>query len=184
MKSMLKSLVFVMAVFFTTPASPQELQPMLDQMAPAFTLSDLDGNEYSLEQLRGKYIVIHFAATWCPFCNAEAPNLNQLYNDYRDKGVAVFIIDVREDIELIKKAFARFNFSFPVLLDADGKVSANYAPEGVQPALERYEVPIASNLIVDKEGRIRFYSLLNTTSFDAKLTSLKLKLDQLIEAAK
>ncbi|MBA4055427.1 MAG: hypothetical protein C0490_11995, partial [Marivirga sp.] len=82
------------------------------------------------------------------------------------------------------KSFSRFNFSFPILLDADGKVSASYAPEGVQPDLERQEVPIASNLIIDKEGKIRFYSLLNTTAFDAKLTKLKQKLDELIATGK
>ena len=80
----------------------------------------------------------------------------------------------------MERSFSRFNFSFPVLLDADGKVSASYAPEGVQPALERHEVPIASNLIIDKEGKISFYSLLNTSGFDAKLTALKQKLEELI----
>jgi peroxiredoxin len=179
MKSILKSLVFV-AASFSIPASAQESQPMLGQIAPSFSLNDLTGKTYSLEQLRGKFIVIHFATTWCPFCNAEAPNLEQLYKDYRDKGVAVFIIDVKEGKELIEKSFSRFNFSFPVLLDEDGKVSASYAPEGVQPSLQRDEVPLASNLIIDKEGKISFYSLLNSASFDAKLTHLKQKLDELV----
>jgi peroxiredoxin len=179
MKSILKSLVFMVASF-SIPASAQEFQPMLGQIAPSFSLNDLNGKTYSLEQLRGKFIVIHFATTWCPFCNAEAPNLEQLYKEYGDKGVAVFIIDVKEGKELIEKSFSRFNFSFPVLLDVDGKVSASYAPEGVQPSLQRDEVPLASNLIIDKEGKISFYSLLNTASFDAKLTHLKQKLDELI----
>jgi len=39
---------------------------------------------------------------------------------------------------------------------------------------------LASNLIVDKEGHIRFYSLLNTTTFDAKLIKVKQKLDELL----
>ena len=179
MKSILKNLAFMVASFSIT-ASAQELQPMLGQIAPPFSLNDLNGKTYSLEGLRGKFIVIHFATTWCPFCNAEAPNLEQLYKEYSNKGVAVFIIDVKEEKELIEKSFSRFNFSFPVLLDADGKVSASYAPEGVQPALQRDEVPLASNLIIDKEGKISFYSLLNTASFDAKLTDLKRKLDELI----
>jgi peroxiredoxin len=83
---------------------------------------------------------------------------------------------------MVEKTLARFNFSFPVLLDEDGTVSAKYAPEGVQPDLARHEVPLASNLIIDKEGKIRFYSLLNTTAFDAKLTKLKEKLDSLLNS--
>jgi peroxiredoxin len=180
MKSILKGLALFVAVFFSIAANAQEQQPMLGQTAPSFTLKALDGKTYSSEQLRGKYVVIHFAATWCPFCNAEAPYLQELYKSYHDKGVAVFIVDVKEDKALVEKSFARFNFSFPVLLDEDGAVSTQYAPEGVQPDLARHEVPLASNLILDKEGKIRFYSLLNTTAFDAKLTRLKEKLDSLL----
>ena len=184
MKSIFKTLVIIMAAGFSMVVSAQEGQPMLGHKAPAFTLNDLNGKTYSLEQLKGRYVVIHFATTWCPFCNAEAPNLAQLSTDYRDKGVDVFIIDVKENKELVEKSFSRFGFSFPILLDTEGKVSASYAPEGVQPALARHEVPIAANLIVDREGKIRFYSLLNTASFDAKLTDLRQKLDGLIGAGK
>ena len=63
-------------------------------------------------------------------------------------------------------------------------VSTKYAPAGVQPDLARDEVPIASNLIIDKEGKIQFYSLLNTENFDAKLTKVKEKLDELLVTAK
>lgn len=165
-------------------SSAQDAQPMVGQSAPMFTLSAVNGKSYSLEQSKGRYVVIHFAATWCPFCNAEAPNLEQLSKTYKEKGVDVFIIDVKEEKELVEKSLNRFNFTFPVLLDVNGKISASYAPQGVQPALERHEVPIASNLIIDKEGKIRYYSLLNTTSFDAKLTKLKEKLDELIATGK
>ena len=182
MKSILRSLSFMLITCFSIIAKAQEQQPMLGQMAPSFTLKALDGKTYSLEQLRGRYVVIHFAATWCPFCNAEAPYLQQLFKSYQDKGVEVFIVDVKEDKALVEKSFARFNFSFPVLLDEDGTISAKYAPEGVQPDLARHEVPLASNLIIDKEGKIRFYSLLNTTSFDARLTKLKEKLDTLLNS--
>jgi peroxiredoxin len=160
--------------------SAQDVQPMLGQPAPAFTLQALDGRTYSLAQVKGKYVVIHFATTWCPFCNAEAPYLQKLYTKYQSDGVEVFIIDVKEDKDLVEKSFSRFQFSFPVLLDVDGSVSATYAPEGVQPALARHEVPIASNLIIDKEGKIRFYSLLNTSAFDAQLIKLQQKLDEFL----
>jgi peroxiredoxin len=182
MKSIQRSLFFILIICFSIVANAQEQQPLLGQMAPPFTLKALDGRTYSLEQLRGKSVVIHFAATWCPFCNAEAPYLQELYKSYHDTGVEVFIVDVKEDKGMVEKALARFNFSFPVLLDEDGAVSTKYAPEGVQPDLARHEVPLASNLIIDKEGKIRFYSLLNTTSFDAKLTRLKEKLDSLLNS--
>ena len=65
------------------------------------------------------------------------------------------LIDVKEEKSLVEKSLERFHFSFPILLDEDGAVSTKYAPEGVQPALARYEVSLASNLIIDKEGKIK-----------------------------
>ena len=180
MESFNKSIAVAILFSMSVSSLAQETDSMLGQKAPTFTLTDISGKSYSLENSKGKFVVIHIAATWCPFCNAEAPNLEKLYKEYYEKGVDVFIIDVREEKDLVSKAFSRFNFSFPVLLDIDGSVSASYAPEGVQPALNRYEVPIASNLIIDKEGKIMFYTLLNTKAFDATLTGLREKLNELI----
>ena len=45
-------------------------------------------------------------------------------------------------------------------------------------------MPIGSNLIIDREGRIRFNSLLDTTNFDAKLIALTARLEELLAAAK
>lgn len=182
MKKHSRYLVFILAFIMTTALYAQGEQPMVGQSAPSFNLPGLDGEMYSLEQFRGKYVVIHFAATWCPFCNAEAPHLEQLYQNYRQKGVQVLIVDVKESKELVTKLSQKFNFTFPVLLDEDGATSTRYAPEGVLPDLPRDEVPLASNLIIDKAGNICFYSLLNTTNFDAKLTSIKNKLDELLSA--
>ncbi len=184
MKTHARFITFLLAFFASYVLNAQSEQPMIGQLAPVFKLPGLDGKMYSLEQFRGKYVVIHFAATWCPFCNAEAPYLEQLYKDYAQKGVQVFIVDVKESKELVTKLSQKFNFTFPILLDEDGAISTKYAPEGVLPDLPRDEVPLASNLIIDKEGNIRFYSLLNTTNFDAKLTKIKQKLDELLSAEK
>lgn len=181
----MKNFLFaMMACCFTFIAYTQKEQPMLGLPAPAFTLKSLDGSTYSLDQFKGKYLVLHFATTWCPFCSAEAPYLEQLYKDYKDKNVAVMIVDVKEDRELVNRLFSRFHFTFPVLLDETGAISASYAPNDVLPDLARDEVPLASNLVIDKEGKIRFYSLLNTASFDAKLTQLRQKLDTLLAQEK
>jgi len=76
----------------------------------------------------------------------------------------------------------QIKYTFPVVLDVDGKVSVAYAPPGAQPDLARDQVPIASNLIIDRDGKIRFYSLLDSVHFDAKLLALTARLDQLLDA--
>ncbi len=169
------SLVVMFSIAFA-----QDAQPLIGVAAPDFTLVDLNGENYSLKQFRGKFVVIHFATTWCPFCNAEAPHLQKLSEEYSNRGVQVLMIDVKEDKELIRKTFDKFGFTFPVLLDKDGSVSARYAPEGILPALPRDEVPLASNIIIDKKGVFRFYSLLDSRNFDAELIHLQEALDELI----
>jgi hypothetical protein len=71
-------------------------------------------------------------------------------------------------------------YTVPILLDGDGVISTSYAPDGVQPDLPRDQVPIAGNLIIDKAGTIRFYSLLDSMNFDARLVGLKARLDALL----
>jgi peroxiredoxin len=152
-----------------------------EKIAPDFSLPDLQGKMISSKSLRGKFVVIHFATTWCPFCNAEAPHLEALHQEYKQRGVEVLIIDVQEPGELVaKKLRDRFNLSFPVLIDIDGAVAASFAPSDVLPDLSRAEVMLASNLIIDPEGKIRFMSLLDSQHFDAKLVSLKEHLNGLL----
>ena len=162
----------------------QEKQFGLGASAQDFNLVDLNGEMVSLSSLKGEIIVIHFGTTWCPFCNAEAPHLEKLYNDYKTQGVKVFYIDVKEPAELVQEKLQdRFNFSFPILFDSDGSVAASYCPPEVQPDLARDEVMIASNLLIDTEGKIRFFSLLDTQSFDAKLEQLRAKLNELLSSS-
>lgn len=94
----------------------------------------------------------------------------------------MLVIDVKEGPEDTRKYVERSRFTFPVLLDADGSVAATYAPASVLPDLPRSDVVIASNLIIDSKGIIRFMSLLDTGSFDARLVALKAKLDEMIAA--
>ena len=149
--------------------------------APPFRLKSLEGETISLESYKGNYVVIHFATTWCPFCNAEAPYLEKLAQDYKDLNVKVLIIDVKESEKMVRKYLKdRFNLSFPILMDPDGSVAATYAPPGVLPDLARDEVVLASNILIDPEGRMQFRSLLDTTNFDAKLVGLRAKLDELL----
>ncbi len=74
----------------------------------------------------------------------------------------------------------RSGFTFPVLLDSDGSVAASYAPAEVLPDLPRDQVVVASNLVIDSEGIIQFFSLLDTNSFDARLVALKEVLEELL----
>jgi len=159
---------------FAAPADPAP------RLAPPFELVSLDGNRVALADFAGKIVVLHFATSWCPFCVAEAPHLEQLWQDMADQGVQVLTIDVQEPTETVRAWLRRQPMSFPVLLDATGDVAAAYAPEGVLEDLPRDQVVIAANLIIGPNGHIEFFSLLDTKHFDAKLTALRTRLEELL----
>lgn len=92
----------------------------------------------------------------------------------------MLIIDVLESREKTAGWAGKKGFTFPVLLDIDGEVAASYSPPGLLPYLSRSEVAIGSNLIIDDKGKIQFFDLLNTKSFDAKLIKLQARLEQLL----
>ncbi|MBX2871110.1 MAG: TlpA family protein disulfide reductase [Saprospiraceae bacterium] len=164
----------------TSPAEGYE-SAYIGTHSPAFNLKTTYDASYSSERMKGKYTVLHIATTWCPFCNVEAPHLEKIYQDYQDKGVEVLIIDVKEDRDLVQeKLVDNFQLSFPVLLDTDGSVAASFAPQDVLPDLARDEVMLAANLLIDPDGKIRFFSLLDTKAFDAELINLKRVLDELL----
>jgi KaiC/GvpD/RAD55 family RecA-like ATPase len=92
----------------------------------------------------------------------------------------VIIIDVKEPKETVVKWARKHGFDFPVLLD-DGSIAARYALPGILPDLPREDTVIAANLLIDGAGNIRFYSLLDTASFDARLIALTNRLEEVLK---
>src|SRR5437764_1179762 len=61
-----------------------------------FTLTDLQGTAWRLKDLRGKVVLINFWATWCPPCRKEMPDLDALFNKFKDQGFVVLAISDEE----------------------------------------------------------------------------------------
>lgn len=90
------------------------------------------------------------------------------------------IVDVAETFPVAQGWARGHKFNFPVAWDSTGAAAALWAPEDVLPDLPRFQIPIGSNLLIDRGGKIRFYSLLDTKNFDAQLVSLRSVLDSLL----
>ncbi len=75
--------------------------------APDFTLSTPEGKEVSLYNVKGKLKIIDFWASWCGPCRMENPNMVRLYNDFKDKGLAIISVSLDERkapwVQAIKK---------------------------------------------------------------------------------
>jgi len=95
-------------------------------LAPDFTLKATSGETVTLYHLRGHPVLVNFWATWCDPCKAEMPDVQAVYDIYRGAGLVVLGVDQGET-EAEVTAFAQANhLTFPLLLDADGKVGNTY----------------------------------------------------------
>ncbi len=73
---------------------------MLDEKAPSFTLKVLNGNMVSLEDLKGKVVILDFWATWCGPCKASFPAMKSAINKYAaDSSVVFLFIDCMERVK-------------------------------------------------------------------------------------
>ncbi|MFQ5485048.1 MAG: TlpA family protein disulfide reductase [Desulfobacterales bacterium] len=94
--------------------------------AQNFILRDLNGNQVSLVDHRGKIVFLNFWATWCPPCRIEMPSMEKLHNRFKNDDFIILAIDLQENREQVKRFKERFKLTFTILLDSDGKVGATY----------------------------------------------------------
>jgi cytochrome c biogenesis protein CcmG, thiol:disulfide interchange protein DsbE len=98
---------------------------------PTFTAHTLDGPELSLEDLRGRVVVLNFWASWCLECRPEMPVLERLHRDLGARGLAVVGVNARESSAPARRYASELGLSFPLLLDLDGKVNGLYGVIGL-----------------------------------------------------
>jgi peroxiredoxin len=95
-----------------------------------FTLSDLQGNPWHLRDLKGKVVLVNFWATWCPPCRKEMPDLQALYDRYKDQGFVVVSIS-DEEAAKVQPFIAERKITYPVLLDPGRKINDLFQVEGI-----------------------------------------------------
>ncbi len=119
-------------------------RPHLNQPAPAFSLTLLDGSPVALSAWRGQVVVLAFWATWCPSCEAEMPTLQTVWDAYRGRGVQVIGVAYQDTRAEVTARLAAQKLRFPVALDEGERLSRLYGVTGVP-----------ETFIIDAEGRLR-----------------------------
>ena len=95
--------------------------------APEFQLPGLTGGEKTLEDYKGKYVLLNFWATWCPPCLEEMPSMETIHQLYKDKDFTVVAISSDEGGKAdIDPFIDTLGVTFPILMDADKAVSSVY----------------------------------------------------------
>ncbi len=114
--------------------------------APDFTLPALDGSTVHLSDYRGKVVLIDFWSTTCDPCLAEMPHLVDLYKAKKDQGFIVLAVslDGPESRAQVSSIVHDKEMIFPVLLDEETTVVAQYNP--------KREMPFS--VVVGKDGSV------------------------------
>ena len=100
-------------------------------MAPPWTLKDSEGVDHSMQEYRGKLVIMDFWATWCPHCRNAMPFMQRLHDTYSSRGVAILGINCRERSQADPVKFVRDRgFDYPILLDGNA-VAPRYRVGGI-----------------------------------------------------
>ena len=114
------------------------------QAAPALDLTDLQGQHWTSDKLKGRAVVLNFWATWCPPCKEELPSLQTLH-EMGGGDPVVIGVNVRETNSHVRRYLASTGMSFPVVLDPQGEQAKRW---GV--------MAYPTTLLIAADGRVRW----------------------------
>lgn len=94
--------------------------------------------------LRGKVVLIHFWADWCPSCLKELEGSKRLVERYRSEGLVILAINLKQSPQEIADWVERLALNYPVLFDRDGRLAGRFGVTG-----------LPTGYLIDRQGRLR-----------------------------
>ena len=150
-----RGIVWLIALAMTLPAvallaygftrNPRALpSPLVGRPAPVFRIPAFNGGVVDTAALQGEVLIVNFWASWCyPACYEEAPRLQRIWDEYRDRGVVVIGVNIQDREDSAREFIRRFGQTFPNGIDQSGRVSIDFGVYGVP-----------ETFVIDREGRI------------------------------
>jgi thiol-disulfide isomerase/thioredoxin len=145
----------------TAAAEPQQQPEAGGPVAPDFTLNDIQGKPLSLSSLRGKYVVLDFWGSWCPWCIKGFPKMKEYYQKYAGK-FEIVGIDCNDPEQKWRTAVEKLGLPWLHV----------YCPSSNTSLLEDYAIQgFPTKVIVGPDGKIvqtiigedpQFYTLLDS----------------------
>ena len=122
------------------------------ETAPGFTVELTDGSRLSLEELRGKVVLLNFWATWCPPCRQELTRVQkEIIDRFAGKPFVFLPVSRGEKRETVEAFREKTGYTFPMGLDSARTVYDRYATDY-----------IPRNFLIDKQGKV----ILATVGYD------------------
>jgi cytochrome c biogenesis protein CcmG/thiol:disulfide interchange protein DsbE len=103
----------------------------VNRAAPDFTLTTFKGTTISLQDLRGKPVVINFWASWCPPCRVEAALLERTRRAYKKRGLIFLGVNIQDRKEDALNYMREFDVTYPNGPDPTGEISIDYGVSGL-----------------------------------------------------
>jgi peroxiredoxin len=111
---------------------------------PAFALARLEGGQADFpHQFTGQVVAVRFWADWCPFCESEMQAIEPIYQRYRERGLVILAINVRQERATAEAFIDKLDISYDTLLDPDGDVARRYGVLG-----------LPTTFMIDRDGRL------------------------------
>ncbi|MDI3321735.1 TlpA family protein disulfide reductase [Pinibacter soli] len=139
---------FRKVVFAVTPESIEREKIIASQMnkpAPSFSVVDVDGVKYDLQELKGKVVVLNFWFIGCAPCKKEMPELNKLVEKYKSKNVVFLAFEVNDNTPGKIKAVTEGHFNYTMIPAKRNGISVQYK-------IKTYP----TSYVIDQSGIIRF----------------------------
>ena len=128
----------------TEPAETHPTEPPAN-IAPDFTMLDMDGNEVTLASFFGKPIVLNFWASWCGPCKMEMPEIQKFYDKYGQE-IHFLLVSVDDSLDAAKTFISDSGYTFPVYFDTTSVGAYTYGASSI---------PLT--FFIDAEGNLTAY---------------------------
>ena len=116
--------------------------------APPLKLKDIDGEPYNIADAKGKWVFVHFWATWCGPCRKEIPTIQDIVNQFKNTNLEIAIINTAESEDAVFNFLGLLAPDITPLMDTDGLITEKWQPRG-----------LPATYFVDPQGKIRYLAL-------------------------
>ena len=136
---------------------PKGVFVVKNRRAPELLLFDIDGGQFNLTEQKGRWVFVHFWASWCGPCRREIPAIQSMVEKLPEKRLVMAIVNTAEDEDTVFTFLGVLAPDLIPLMDREGQVTERWKPRG-----------LPSTYLVDPTGMIR-YQVLGGQAWDEEV---------------